>query len=90
MKDHNNDHWLTRPQSVRKLWWGFSTVLALTLLAQLVFPMKGYFKVDGWFGFGAIYGFFCCLIMVLFAKGLGKLLKRPEDYYQENDEEHTQ
>ena len=49
--------------------------------------MKGYFTVDGWFGFGAIYGFLSCLVMVLFAKGLGVFLKRPNDYYAERDDD---
>jgi hypothetical protein len=87
MTDRNDNHWLTRPGTIRKLWWGFSIVLALTVLAQLVFYVKGYFIVDGWFGFGAVYGFLCCLVMVLFAKALGYLLKRPNDYYMERDDD---
>lgn len=94
MNDQNDNHWLTRPTSIRKLWWGFGAVLALTLLAQLVIPVKGYFEADGWFAFGAIYGFVSCLLMVLFAKALGKVLKRPNHYYdesnQENDREHDE
>jgi hypothetical protein len=79
----NNDHWLTRPASIRKLWIGFSTILALTVLAQLAIGIKGYFEIDGIFGFGAAFGFFCCVAMVLVAKVLGILLKRPEDYYDD-------
>jgi len=77
------DHWLVRPATIKKLWWIFAVVLALTVLAQLVFPIKGYFAVDGWFGFGAAYGFLACLVMVLLAKGLGVILKRDQDYYDE-------
>ena len=77
------DHWLVRPATVRRLWVGFSVVLALTVLGQLVIGIKGYFGVDGWFGFAAGFGFLCCLVMVLVAKGLGVLLKRPEDYYDD-------
>ena len=62
-------------------------MLALTVLAQLLIYVKGYFTVDGWLGFGAVYGFLCCLLMVLFAKGLGVLLKRPNDYYSERDDD---
>lgn len=87
MTDRDDKHWLTRPETVRKLWWVFSIVLALTVLAQLVFYVKAYFTVDGWFGFGAIYGFVSCLLMVLFAKGLGVILKRPNDYYAERDDD---
>ena len=87
MTEHDQKHWLTRPETIRKLWWGLYAVLALTVLAQLLFYVKGYFTVDGWFGFGAIYGFLSCLVMVLFAKGLGVFLKRPNDYYAERDED---
>ena len=81
------DHWLTRPATIRKLWWGFSVVLALTVAAQLFFYVKGYFGIDGWPGFAAVFGFLSCLAMVLVAKGLGFVLKRPEDYYDEGDDD---
>lgn len=87
MSDREDGHWLTRPATIRKLWWIFSGILALTVLAQLVWYVKGYFTVDGWFGFGAVYGFVSCLIMVLVAKGLGFVLKRPNDYYAERDDD---
>ena len=54
---------------------------------ELIFKVKGYFGPDGWFAFGAIYGFLACLAMVLVAKGLGYLLKRPHDYYREADDD---
>ena len=79
----DNDHWLTRPATIRKLWIGFSAILALLVFAQLVIGIKGYFGVDGVFGFGAAFGFFSCVAMVLVAKLLGLLLKRPEDYYDD-------
>lgn len=78
------EHWLVRPRTIRGLWWGFSMILLLTVVAQLAIPVKGYFAVDGWFGFGAGYGFVSCLIMVLVAKVMGWLLKRPDDYYEES------
>ena len=83
----NDDAWLVRPSSIRLLWRVFWAVLALTVAAQLVIGVKGYFGVDGWFAFGAIYGFLSCLAMVLFAKGLGYLLKRDENYYRAEDDD---
>ncbi len=80
-----DDHWLVRPSSIKLLWRIFAAVLAGLVLLQLVIKVKGYFVVDGWFGFGAAYGFLACLAMVLVAKGLGYVLKRPEDYYAEDD-----
>ncbi|MGB5247612.1 MAG: hypothetical protein WBN34_13760 [Woeseia sp.] len=84
----NNDkpHWLVRPATIRKLWWAFSIVLALTVAAQFFVYVKGYFGVDGWFGFGAAFGFVSCLAMVLVAKALGFVLKRDEDYYAGDDD----
>ena len=87
MNDPESGHFLGRPRIIRRLWWGFSVLLALTVLAQALFPVKGYFTVDGWFGFGAVFGFLSCLAMVLVAKGLGVLLKRPESYYEEADDD---
>ena len=40
----------------------------MLMVAQAMIKVKGYFMIDGWFGFGAIFGFLCCLLMVLFAK----------------------
>ena len=79
----NDDAWLARPSTIRLLWRVFAVVLAVSVAVQLLFKVKGYFGVDGWLGFGAVFGFLACLAMVLFAKILGWILKRDEDYYQE-------
>ena len=81
-----DDAWLARPESIRLLWRAFWAVLALTVIAQVVIKVKGYFVVDGWFGFGAAFGFLACLLMVLAAKWLGYMLKRDQDYYQGQDD----
>jgi sterol desaturase/sphingolipid hydroxylase (fatty acid hydroxylase superfamily) len=84
---HDSDHWLTRPSTIRRLWWLFSIVLAILVALQLVIKVKGYFGIDGWFGFGAAFGFLSCLLMVLFAKALGFVLKRPQSYYGEGNDD---
>lgn len=76
-------HWLVRQSTIKVLWWVFSVILALTVLAQLFVHVHEYFSIDGWFGFYAIYGFVSCLGMVVFAKLLGVLLKRPDTYYDD-------
>ena len=81
------DAWLARPSSIRLLWWVFVAVLALSVAAQWVFKVKGYFAVDGWLGFGAVFGFLACLVMVLCAKVLGWLLKRDQSYYRKHDDD---
>ena len=87
MKSNADDHWLARPTTIKLLWRVFAAVLALTVLAQLLIGVKGYFGVDGWFAFGAVFGFLSCLAMVLVAKGLGFVLKRGEDYYQAGEDD---
>jgi uncharacterized membrane protein len=86
-ESRQDDHWLARPETIRLLWKLFIAVLVLLVLAQALIYVKGYFGVDGWFGFGAIFGFLSCLAMVVFAKGLGYLLKRPEDYYDRRNDD---
>jgi uncharacterized membrane protein len=82
-----NDAWLARPTTIRALWWAFAALLALSVAAQALFKVKGYVGADGWFAFGAVYGFLSCLAMVLVAKGLGHVLKRNQDYYREADDD---
>lgn len=86
-KPMKDEHWLVRPSTIRLLWWVFAAVLAVSVGAQLVFKVKGYFGIDGWLGFGAVYGFLACLAMVLVAKVLGWVLKRPNDYYSKGEED---
>ena len=82
-----DDSWLVQPDSIRLLWRIFWGVLALTVILQFVIKVKGYFGVDDWFGFGAAFGFFSCLLMVLFAKLLGYILKRDENYYRAEEDD---
>ncbi|MEE4173698.1 MAG: hypothetical protein V2I57_05545 [Xanthomonadales bacterium] len=81
----SDDHWLTRPRTIRRLWWVFSAILALTVIAQWFIPIKGKFPLESTFAFAAWYGFACCVAMVLIARVLGWWLKRPESYYAEDD-----
>jgi hypothetical protein len=78
-----DDSWLARPATIRKLWIGFAVVLALTVAAEFVIDIKGYFGLDDWPAFGAVYGFGACVAMVLVAKALGVFLKRRDDYYHD-------
>ena len=85
MDQQDNNHWLVRPSTIRLLWVGGCVILGLTVVAQIFIPIKGHFGADDWFGFGAVYGFAVCLLMVLFAKGLGFVLKRKEDFYSDGE-----
>jgi len=76
-------HWLYRPENIGKLWrWG-AGLLALSVAAQLLWPIHGHFGIDELFGFFAVFGFLSCVAMVLFAKVLGMWVKRDERYYDD-------
>ena len=81
-----DDAWLARPSTIRLLWRVFAVMLVLVLAVQLVLPVKGKFGVDGWLGFGAVFGFLSCLGMVLVARALGSVVKRDETYYRRRDD----
>ena len=78
----NDDrHWLYRPQNLPLLWkWG-AALLAISVAAEFFVDLHSGFGFAGWFAFNAVFGFFSCLVMVVFAKWLGGRVKRPEDYY---------
>ena len=76
-----NDHWLVRPKTIRILWVLFIRVLAGTVLADFVVEHHPHFRLDRLFGFGAWFGFASCVVLILFAKAIGFVLKRTDTYY---------
>ena len=79
-----SQHCILKKENIKKL-WVFSIVLLVSLvLVQLFFPIKGHFEVESWIGFGAWFGFIACILMILFSKILGLVVKKPEDYYEKD------
>jgi hypothetical protein len=79
-------HWLDHPKNVKRLWRGFLVVLALTVLAQLVVNPHPHFEIESVFGFSAWFGFAVCAAMIVLAKALAIVLKRPDTYYGKRDD----
>jgi hypothetical protein len=79
-------HWLDEPRNVKKLYRGFLVVLVLMVLAELVVHLHPHFEIESIFGFSAWFGFVACAAMIVVAKGLALLLKRPDTYYGRRDE----
>lgn len=77
------DHWLVQPKTIRWLWVIFIAILIATVLGDLFVHHHPHFGIDGTFGFGAWYGFVACVVLVIFSKALGVLLKRPDTYYDD-------
>ena len=76
-------HWLTRPETIRRLWQIFIAILAATVAAELFVTHQPHFTVERVFAFYALYGFVACAALILVAKAIGLVLKRPDTYYDE-------
>lgn len=83
---NDKSHWLDQPDNVKLLWRIFIAVLVLTVLAGFLVDSHPHFEIESIFGFSAWFGFFGCIVMIVFAKALALLLKRYDTYYGQNDD----
>ncbi len=74
--------WLDRKENVTRVYRGVWVACALLLLAEPLVHKHPEFSFDGFFGFYGWYGFIGCVGLVLAAKLLRVLVKRPEDFYE--------
>ena len=66
------------------IWRTFLVVLAASVLAQLFVAAHPHFAVEALFAWNALYGFLACAGLILAARALALLLKRPDDYYDDD------
>ena len=87
MKQANFPHWAKRLVGLRKLKMQTSIFLGLALLcfalflADFTYHKHGHFHIEEIPGFYGAYGFFMFTALILVAKALRLLIKRPENYY---------
>lgn len=74
-------YWLDEPGNVTRIYWWLCAACALLFVADGFYAKHPHFEAEQWFGFYGIFGFVACVALVLAAKALRRLLKRPEDYY---------
>jgi len=82
MRPAERRYWLDRKRNVDKVYWGVWGLCALLFLVEPLVHKHGEFAFEDWFGFHGLYGFVACVGLVLAAKGLRRLLKRPKDFYE--------
>lgn len=78
---NNKTHIFDKPQNVRWVLWALVAICIVTIGADFVYHRHIVHPWEGVWGFYAIYGFVACVVLVLVAKELRKLLMRTEDYY---------
>lgn len=82
-KPETPDHWLARPETIRKLWLLLIAVLVALLAAEALVGHHGHFAFDNLFGYGAWSGFLACVALVVAAKALAVIVKRRDTYYDD-------
>ena len=73
--------WVDRPGNPTKLYRALVGLCALVAVAGFFIKWKTHFAVESIPVFYAIYGFTMFTGLILLAKGLRVLIKRPEDFY---------
>ena len=76
---------LDKSANVQKLLLTLYILCAALLLTDLFYHKHAIIKLEEAFGFFGIYGFVACVILVLVAKEMRRLVGRPEGYYEDND-----
>ncbi len=73
--------WLDDPAHVTLIYRVLIGACLALVGVGFVVSIEGHFGWEEVTGFYAVYGFISCVTLVLIAKGLRWILKRPEDYY---------
>jgi len=83
MSDANGKRYLfADPRNVKRVVRGLVGICLLLVGLDLVLHRHVAHPWEGMFAFYALYGFVACVLLVLLAKEMRKLLMRDEDYYE--------
>ena len=81
MAEKDKRHIFDNPRNVRRLVYALFAVCALTFAADFFVERHVDHPWEALFGFYAVYGFVACILLVLVAKEMRKVLMRKEDHY---------
>ncbi len=70
-----------KPENIRKILRVFYAICILLVVADFIVIRHIYHRWENIPAFYAIYGFVGCVILVLIAKAMRKVLMKEEDYY---------
>ena len=73
--------WFDDPGNVNKIVWTLVGLCVASVAADHFSATHAHYGFQEIIGFDAIYGFVSCVLLVLAAKQLRKVLMRDEDYY---------
>lgn len=75
------------PRNVTRLLRGFYVICAILFITDFIVHRHIVHPWENFPGFYAIYGFVACVLLVVVAKEMRKVLMRKEDYYDIKEED---
>ena len=81
MDDNGKKHMFDDPRNIKRVVYALFAVCGVTLLLDFVIHRHVDHPWEAMFGFYAIYGFVACVLLVLVATQMRKVLMRRDDYY---------
>ena len=85
MKDEKT-HVFDKPENVRRVVHNLTVLCVLLLGADFFVHRHITHPWESMWGFYAVFGFVACVVLVLLAKEMRKLVMRDEDYYDRADD----
>ena len=73
--------WFTKTKNANNIFLGLALLCFPLFLADFTYHKHGHFHIEEIPGFYGAYGFFMFTALILVAKALRLLIKRPENYY---------
>ena len=73
--------WVDKPGSANKIFWALALFCVALFLFDFTFEKHGNFSLEDLPGFFGVFGFIAFTAVILGAKALRVLIKRPEDFY---------
>ena len=83
MDDKPRRHLFDNPRNVKRAIYALYAVCAISLLGEFVIHRHVDHPWEALFGLYPLYGFGACVLLVLIAKEMRKLLMRKDDYYDD-------
>lgn len=80
-QDKEKQYLFDNPKNVSRLLLGFYIVCGILFVLDFILHRHTAHPWEGVPGFYALYGFVACVVLVLIAKEMRKVLMRKEDYY---------
>jgi hypothetical protein len=83
MQEQEKSYIFDNPRNVKALIYGLFVLCGVLFGLDFLIHRHVEHPWEAWIGFYCIYGFVCCVFLVLAAKELRKVVLRGDDYYDE-------